>query len=175
MARYREFDENELEEYREQTDKSEIPRGWRPSQETIEAIQRSRDAPSEREWVDRSIQDVPVDQVDLSDSPVKDTDDFHKVSREEMVEGFRKLEEEVRPAVAEGANGDHFSRLDQERGLDYEHGYRRVYDAFYGNSAIRLEKAGDDYNVINGYHRLAVARELGLSTVPARVIEEIRR
>ena len=75
----------------------------------------------------------------------------------------------MRPAVRQGADGDDFARLDAERGLAYEHGYRRVYDAFYGNDAIRLERVGDTYQVVNGYHRLFVARELGLATVPARV------
>jgi hypothetical protein len=175
MSKYRELDEKELEEQRERTGEGEIPRGWRPSQETVEAIQSARDVSVEREWADQGIRDVPLAQVDLRDSPVHDTSDFHKVSREEMVEGFRKLEEEVRPAVERGATGDYFSQLDKEQGLDYEHGYRRVYDAFYGDSCIRLEKVGDSYAVVNGYHRLAVARELGLKTVPAQVIEEIRR
>jgi hypothetical protein len=166
-----EFDEAELQRLQEQIEGDEIPRGWRPTLETIEAIQGEKDVPGEGEWVDRGIQDVPVEEVDLSDSPVQDTDDFRKVSHAEMVEGFRKLQEEVRPAVAQGAEGDYFSRLDQERGLDYEHGYRRVYDAFYGDDAIRLDKVDDTYTVVNGYHRLAVAQELGLRTVPARVIE----
>ena len=175
MAKYREFDESELEELEESLEQDEIPRGWRPSWETIEAIQGKKDTLDEGEWVDQGIQDVPVEQVDLSDSPVKNPDDFRKVSHDEIAEGFRKLQEEVRPAVERGADGDYFSRIDEERGLDYEHGYRRIYDSFYGDSAIRLGKVGDNYDVTNGYHRLAVARELGLGTVPARVIEKVRR
>ncbi|MFX1355112.1 MAG: hypothetical protein ACFFGP_14250 [Promethearchaeota archaeon] len=167
--------EDESSEIEELAQEDEIPRGWRPSPQTIEAIQGKKDTPSEGEWEDRGIQDVSVDHVDLSDSPVQDAGDFHKVSHEEMVDGFRKLEEEVRPAVAKSADADDFSRLDEDRGLDYEHGYRRVYDAFYGNNSIRLDKVGDSYSVVNGYHRLAVARELGLKTVPARVIEKVGR
>lgn len=169
---WREVDEQDIKRLDEE--QQEIPRGWRPSPETIEAIQGKKDAPSESEWVDQGIQDVPVDKIDMSDSPVQDTGDFQKVSHEEMAEGFRKLEEEVRPAVERGADGDYFYQLDQECGLDYEHGYRRVYDAFYGDSSIRLDKVDDTYDVVNGYHRLAVARELGLKTVPARVIERVR-
>jgi len=123
-------------------------------------------------WLDRGVQEVPVDQIDVSDSTVSGTEDFHKVSHDEMVRGFGKLVGTVRPAVTGGADGDYFSKLDDAGGLDYENGYRRVYDAFYGDSSIRLEKIGSRYNVINGYHRLAVARELGVRTVPARVIEQ---
>lgn len=170
MDRHREVDEEEIRPIQEEG--QEIPHSWRPSLETIEAIQGKKDTPNESEWVDRGVQDVLVEQVDLSDSPVKNPEDFRKVSHDKMVDGFHKLQEEVRPAVERGADGDYFSRLDDERGLDYENGYRRVYDAFYGDSAIRLEKAGDNYDVINGYHRLAVARELELNAVPARVIEQ---
>jgi len=175
MSWHRELDEEETQRLQEHVgEDEELPRRWQPSQETIEAIQGKKDTPGEGEWVDRGIQDAPVDRVDLSDSPVHDTGDFHKVSHEKMIEGFRKLEEEVRPAVAKGANGDYFSRLDDERGLDYEHGYRRAYDAFYGDDAIRLDKVDETYTVVNGYHRLAVAQELGLRAVPARVIERRR-
>lgn len=169
----REVDEDEIQRLEEKT--QEIPQGWRPSRETIEAIQSTKDTPREEEWVDRGIQDVPVNQVDLSDSSVENPDDFSKVSHSEMVEGFIKLQRVVRPSVEQGADGDYFSRMDQEQGLDYQHGYQRVYDAFYGDSAIRLGKVDDNYDVTNGYHRLAVARELGFKTVPARVIEKVRR
>ena len=64
----------------------------------------------------------------MRDTQVHDAADFKKVSHDELVVGFRKLEEVVRPAVQEGADGDDFARLDAERGLDYEHGNRRVYD-----------------------------------------------
>jgi hypothetical protein len=128
MAEYREFEENELEELKKNLEQDEIPRGWRPSLETIEAIQGQKDTHSEGEWIDQGIQNVPVDQVDLSDSPVKNSDDFRKVSHDEMVEGFRKLQEEVQPAAERGADGNYFSQMDEVRGLDYEHGYQRVYD-----------------------------------------------
>ncbi len=124
-------------------------------------------------WVERGIQNVPLAQIDLSESWVKSVEDFHKVPHEEMVEGMHKLEEVVRPAVENGADGDYFMRLDQERGLDYAHGYQKIYEAFYGRSdPIRLEKSGDTYTVINGYHRLLVAREAGLSNIPARIVEQ---
>ncbi len=180
MSRQREFDEDEVQQLRE--DEQDLPRGWQPDRDTIAAIQGQSDGTHDDEghreggeWVDRGIQDVRVDEVDLKDSPVQDNSDFQKVSHEEMVEGFRVLKQEVEPAVDQGADGEYFSRQDEQRGLDYEHGSRRVYDAFYGDSAIRLEKDGQDYNVINGYHRLAVAQELDLDTVPAHVIEKTRR
>lgn len=123
-------------------------------------------------WMDRGIQDVPLDRISLEDSPVHNANDFVKVPHDEMIQGIRVLESDVRPAVARGATRDDFEELDRVRGLDYAHSHQRVYDAFYGDQPIQLAKVGDQYTVASGgYHRLYVARELGLSTVPARVRE----
>jgi hypothetical protein len=76
----------------------------------------------------------------------------------------------VLPAVRRGAGGEDFARMDAERGLDYEHGYQRVYEAFFGDDSLRLDaRAGGTYGVTNGYHRIKVAAELGLRTLPARI------
>lgn len=121
-------------------------------------------------WLARGIQDVPLGQIVLDDSFVRSAADFHKVSYEVMVVWPRLLEEVIRPAVWQGADGDDFTALDARAGLDYEHGHRRVYDAFYGGDPVRLEWTGDGYRVVDGYHRLFVARELGLATIPASVV-----
>jgi hypothetical protein len=169
-----ELDEDETPEVDERIEPSKAPPGWRPSAETVAAIASESDAPSDSEWVDRGIQDVPLDTIDISDSPVEGEEDFRKVSHDDMVEGFSKLEKVVRPAVEQGADGDTFYQMDQVQGLDYEHGYQRIYDSFYGTDAIRLNRDGERTTVVNGYHRLQVARELGIKTVPARVIERRR-
>jgi len=126
---------------------------------------------SSGKWAELGIVDVPLEAVDLSDSWVKGKEDFHKVPYGTMVEGVRNFKEVVQPAVSRGVDGDYFSEMDRKAGLDYEHGYRRLYDAFYGNEPIRLNKMGDRYSVTGGYHRLMVARELGLETIPASVAE----
>ncbi len=124
------------------------------------------------EWVDKGIQNVAVDQINLEDSWVRGEQDFHKVSPQEFRRGFQVLEKEVKPAVAKGAIGDDFYHQDRARGLEYQNGSEKIYDAFYGQSSIRLEKIGDQYHVINGYHRLYIANEMGIEMVPARVIEK---
>lgn len=135
----------------------------------IESAESSQFA--QNDWVDIGIVDVDLAKIDLSDSPVHGPDDFHKVSYEEMKDGFEKLQNDVLPAVEQGANGDDFWQMDQERSSEYREGFQRVYDAFYGDSSIRLTKVDDHYEVVNGYHRLYVAKEMGLSSVPARVIQ----
>jgi hypothetical protein len=119
----------------------------------------------------RGVVEMPIVEIDLSDSRVRSAADFSKVSYDEVRAGYRKLDDVVKPALAGGADGDYFSALDAEAGLDYEHGYRRVYDAFYGDEAITVERRGSSFEVLNGMHRLFVATELGYTSVPVRINE----
>ena len=145
----------------------------RPSREAIQSIQNSQDATREKEWVDIGIQDVPVSEIDLSDMEhIHGSSDFYKVSYDEMVEGLRKLEQEVKPAVQKGVDGGYFSKLDREKGLSYREGYRQVFDVFYGSTAISLIKDGEKYSVENGYHRIKIANDLGIGSLPAKVKEK---
>lgn len=123
------------------------------------------------EWVDRGILDVPV--ADLPDPEgIEGSADFHKLSAIEMKAGLDRLEE-MKPAIAsgKGANSDHWAEHDREHGLDYEHGYQRVYEAFFGNDAIRLNKDGDRYDIVNGRHRVWLAKRMDINDLPARVME----
>lgn len=128
-------------------------------------------------WQERGIQNLPVsdlwEQIDPSESHVKNSRDFNKVSYQEMVEGFHKLQEVILPALQNGADGNFFAQLDADQGLQYETGYERIYDAFYGGDAIRVNKTGDRYDIINGYHRLFVAKELGIEEIPVQVVEKV--
>jgi hypothetical protein len=115
-------------------------------------------------------QNVQLDQIDLRDSHVHSTDDFSKVSYDEMQEGLRKLNEVVRPAVEQGSGPEYFSQLDEQMGLNYSSGYRNIYDAFYGNqSPIKLVQSGNGYVVDNGYHRLFAAKQMGIESLPAKI------
>lgn len=113
---------------------------------------------------------VPVSRIDLTDSSVIGPSSYQKVAYDEMRRGMNQLDEVVLPAVRQGADGDYFTRLDESRSLDYEHGYRQVYDSFFGDSGILLDARPDgSYGVINGYHRIHLAQELNWLTIPARV------
>ncbi|MBX2997694.1 MAG: ParB-like nuclease domain-containing protein [Caldilineaceae bacterium] len=116
------------------------------------------------------IRTVSLDQIDLSDSSVQSEADFHKVSHDEMVVGLTKLQQ-VQRWIAQGVTDQTLRDIDAEQGLSGAQGYHNIYKIFYGDSAIALAKVGDRYEVINGYHRLAVARELGWTTIPARIVE----
>jgi len=129
---------------------------------------------------EKGVQNIPVkylvQHINGERSHVKGKGDFHKVSYEDMVEGFHKLNSVVKPKVLKGASGDDFSQMDALQGLDYEHGYRRIYDAFYGESAIHVNRIGENcYDIDNGYHRIFVARDMGLESIPVKVTERVSK
>ena len=118
------------------------------------------------------ISDIPLEMIDLSDSPVHNEADFHKVPKAEMIAGFEKLAQ-VRRLIDQSATDQELYDTDRQAradGLDEGQSHHNIYKVFYGENAIALEKVGDRYRVINGYHRLAVARELGWTAIPARVV-----
>ncbi|RLT44825.1 MAG: hypothetical protein DWI57_02385 [Chloroflexi bacterium] len=118
------------------------------------------------------IRDIPLVLIDLSDSPVQNESDYHKVPKAEMIAGFAKLAQ-VRRLIGQGVTDQELYDMDREareEGLSEGQSHHNIYKVFYGENAIALEKAGDRYRVINGYHRLAVALELGWTVIPARVV-----
>ena len=147
-------------------------RGFSPESSENNIERKEKTSFVQNDWVDIGIVDVEIDKINLTDSWVHSTSDFHKVSYEEMRQGLEDLQKVVHPAVDQGATGDDFGQIDQANSRDYSHGYQRIYDAFYGEGSIRLTRVGDKYEVTNGYHRLFVAKEMGMKTIPARVIQK---
>ena len=122
-------------------------------------------------WEDKGVIDVPV--ADLPDPEgVESPQDFnHHISWDDAQSATKQLPE-IREMVKNGKTGDDLSAEDQAAGLDYTHGKRRVFDLFYGSDPVTLDKDGDHYDIISGRHRIYAAKELGLSTIPARVKEK---
>jgi len=131
-------------------------------------------AKEDYEWIDMDIRDVPV--ADLPDlEGISGADDFQKLSEPEMQAGLKRLQE-MKSAIDSGvgAHSDYWADHDRERNLDYAHGYQGIYDAFYGHDAIRVNKDGDSYDIVNGRHRIWLARRMDVQTLPMRVIERRR-
>ena len=50
----------------------------------------------------------------------------------------------------------------------------RLFDVFYGSERIRVTRLkGGRFDVTNGRHRLFVAKQLGIKTVPVSLVEEV--
>ncbi len=127
-------------------------------------------SPSEGDWIDEGIQDVAVDTLPRPEGIYSDAD-FRKVSREDMEEGLTKFQE-MKPVIdtGEGANSDYWAEVDASNGVSYSDGYRRVYDAFYGSDAIRIVDNQGQIDIVNGRHRILLAKEMGIENLPARRI-----
>lgn len=116
-------------------------------------------------------QDVRLDQINLSDSYVKNEEDYRKYSYKSTLEFVKKLPK-VQEMLNNGATEEVFYQLDQKEGLSRGEGYEAVYRAFYGQDAIALDKRGDLFYVTDGYHRLLIAKTLGWEHIPARIINQ---
>ena len=99
-------------------------------------------------------------------------EDFKKYSVDKLQSGIEKLQE-MKPVIDSGIgnNSEYWRKYDQAHGLDVPDGYRIVYDSYYGNDHVRVEKSGDNYDIINGRHRLWLAKQMGVESLPMEVVE----
>lgn len=117
---------------------------------------------------------VPLELVDDADSPVRGGADFGKVSLRVMRDGLMRLVTGVLPAVRAGAGLAEMRELDAGAGLTgAPASHVKVYEAFFGDTSVKLTRRPDGrYEVRNGYHRVWLARQAGIDSLPAAVSEE---
>lgn len=60
-----------------------------------------------------------------------------------------------------GASSDYWAKHDRQKGLAYSEGYQKIYDAFYGGDAIKIDVDGSNFNIINGRHRIWLGQTTG--------------
>jgi hypothetical protein len=119
----------------------------------------------------RGLRQVPLDQIDFKDNPI--VDEFHKggTTRSDYRWAVATWADVVEPAVLEGADRGYFEARDAERGATGWRQTATVYDLFIGSEAITLSRRADgSLDPQGGRHRIAIARELGLSQLPARLL-----
>ena len=120
-------------------------------------------------------------EVDLKQVPLPDLDPDWSASkgytREEMSGWICQLAEIQRRMREENWRATDFERLRQSP-EPAERALAETYYKFYGHGAngrglnhdfIKLEWAGDHYEITNGRHRIWLAKQFGLATMPARV------
>ena len=100
---------------------------------------------------------------------------FSKVSEHDMRRAFGTLRRQVLPYLDNHpeANGLTFLELDGYTTEGTLKPRQKTYDVFFGEGAIVLDGpySNGTFSVTNGRHRIQVARDLGWSAVPVRVIE----
>jgi hypothetical protein len=116
---------------------------------------------------------VSVTAADLDDTPIQGGFKRGGLSRGDYRWAVQTWNDTVGPGVARGMTRDDFAARDN--GEPPAPPLRRtadVYDIFLGSEAIRADRRPDgSLNVINGFHRLQIARELGIKDLPGRVHE----
>lgn len=162
------------EKYQQEPDQidRELHEKFKPGLEHLNKPDTNMATDKAGEWIEVGHQNIPVDRINVSESSVHSANDFNKVSFDEMEQGMKVLDSEVRPAVeTQGASRGYFEQLDRSQPLDGDVSRTKVYDSFYGEkiSSVRVAKVGDHYEVENGYHRVFVAKELNMSSIPAWV------
>lgn len=118
-----------------------------------------------------NIQDFAIAELPEPEG-VSGTEDFTKYSSETLQSGIEKLQE-MKPVIDNGTgnSSDYWYNYDQAQGLDVPNGYQIVYDSYYGDDHIRVEKDGDNYNIINGRHRIWLAKQMGVESLPMEVVD----
>lgn len=124
---------------------------------------------------------IPIDRAHPGVGDWPTPTDFRKgVSYEEVLDGTRRLHEEVLPIFGEHPNAGRevFEEFDRRNGRVSTTGLVRpdslahLYDQFFGehNRMVCWQRSQDGlYEFGNGRHRVRVAMDLGLKFVPAQV------
>lgn len=122
-----------------------------------------------------SFQEVAVKDLPET-TDVRGAQDFnHHITYADAKLHTEQLNEVVLPWVRAGAVSDDFRALDQRLGRTNpdglnNNGYYETYQLFYGNQPIIVGKSGEGtFDVVGGRHRIYMAKELGLQSIPVHI------
>lgn len=120
--------------------------------------------------------ELDVSAADLDENPILDGDRSREafgkggLSRADYRWAVQTWNDTVGPGVASGKTREQFADRDERSSAKPLRRTADVYDLFAGTDRIRVDRRADgSLNVINGRHRLLIARELGIKTLPGEV------
>lgn len=120
--------------------------------------------------------DLDVAAADLDDLPILDDDrdgnTFGQagLSRADYRWAVQTWDDIVGPGVAAGKTREDFAARDARSNARTLRRTADVYDLFLGSNRILAERRSDGtLDVVNGRHRLLIARELGIKTLPGKL------
>ncbi|PWJ27011.1 hypothetical protein ATK17_3196 [Branchiibius hedensis] len=83
----------------------------------------------------------------------------------------RAVQEVVLPTLLAGGGREELATRDAVEGRNGNRSYAATYDGFFGSDAPVVERLADgSFSVTNGRHRGWCAQQLGIATIPARVL-----
>ena len=121
------------------------------------------------------ISDVELNQINSTD--IQSASDFDNPEKYGGMRREAEMLKQMEPALNQEADVETFHQWDQANQIghyspdSYVRGYADVYHSYHGDEAVALSAKEDGtYDVINGRHRIAVAREAGLQKIPAKIL-----
>lgn len=117
--------------------------------------------------------EIDVAAADLDGNPILGSFGRGDTTRSDYRWAVQTWDEVVRPGVANGMTRTDFEARDTGRDAPPLRRSAAVFDMFMGDTdRLRVTRRPDgSLDVTNGRHRIAVARELGIKSLPAEVID----
>ncbi len=121
-------------------------------------------------WLaDRGFADLDVVLADYSDNPIVGKFGRGGLNRADYRWAVTTWDEVVRPGLDKGMTRDDFAARDAARAARPPRSYAEVYDMFLGQDPIQIDRRPDGtLHVGSGRHRIEIARELGITRLPAK-------
>jgi hypothetical protein len=120
------------------------------------------------------VYDVRISQINSPE--INSPEDFRTGSYEGLRQDLERLQE-LKPHIEAGHGEQTADAWDQQRRLGhyaeqgYVRGYTDAYETYYRADPVALSINEDGrYEILDGRHRVYLAREIGLETMPARVV-----
>jgi hypothetical protein len=120
---------------------------------------------------------VRLSDIDDGGDAVTNRSEFGKgYSPEDLRWAHEAFHDVVLPALALGKGMDYFRERDSREGLMGTRSYADTFAGFLNagrpgrGDEVALSRTGGGFHVDNGRHRIAVARAMGLSEIPARIL-----
>jgi len=130
----------------------------------------TKSTPSTSSLSDYGLTSVPLDQVDFSDNPILDDYTGGGLTKADYRWAVETWAQVVGPGHQRGMGRDEFAAWDIAHGAMPPRSTARVFDLFLGSNRIKISRRLDgSFDVIGGRHRIEVARELGITDLPAEV------
>jgi hypothetical protein len=118
----------------------------------------------------RGLTDIDVARADFADNPITGSFGRGGLARADYRWAVTTWDQLVRPGLERGTSRDDFAARDEARRAPPLRRTADVYDMMLGSNPLRVERRADGtLNVVDGRHRIEIARELGITHLPAVV------
>jgi len=125
---------------------------------------------------ENDITNVPVDRLETAG--INSPSDFDSMEQYQGMLRESQMLQQMQPAIAQGATEDVFDDWDRANQIGsfspqgYTRGYGDAYRSYYsGAEPIVAEQNPDGtYNILNGHHRIFVAKQAGLDYIPVKIV-----